>query len=138
MTRQVPAKRISLRDARLYMGKAEEHLDAAQDSLGLRRWTAAATLAVHAGINACDAITGARLGKRASGTQHEQALILLKDVPEAKDTRRLLRPLLGIKPRAEYDPVPLREGDAKLAVKLAIQLVEVARGVIQSSGRSKG
>jgi HEPN domain-containing protein len=137
MTRQVPVKRISLADAKLYLGKADEHLDSAKDSLGLRRWTAAATLAVHAGINACDAITGARLGKRASGTQHEQTLILLKDVPEAKDTRRLLRPLLGIKPRAEYDAVPLKQRDAQRAVEQASQLVELAHSVIEATGANR-
>lgn len=134
MTRQVPLKRISLADARLYAGKAEEHLDAARDSLGNQRWTAAATLAVHAGINACDAITGARLGKRASGTQHEQTLILLKNVPESTNARRLLRPLLAIKPRAEYDAAPLRQRDAERAVDHASQLVALARDVIESSG----
>lgn len=133
MTKRVPFKRITPIEAKLYMGKADEHLEAAKDNLASARWTAATTLAVHAGINAADAITGARLGKRASGSQHDQALSLLKDVPEANQARRLLRPLLAVKPRAEYDPAQMREGPARRAVEQADELVTLARTVIESA-----
>ncbi|MGH7857028.1 MAG: HEPN domain-containing protein [Candidatus Binatia bacterium] len=135
MTKKVPFKRIGPDEARLYMGKAEEHLDAAKDNLAVGRWTAATTLAVHAGINAADAITGARLGKRASGAQHEQVLTLLKDVPEADRARRYLRPLLATKPRAEYDPTQIRERPARRSVEQAEELVSIARTVIESVSR---
>ncbi len=38
---------------------------------------AAASLAVHAGINAADAVTGMRLGQRAAGQNHDEVLALL-------------------------------------------------------------
>lgn len=129
MTRQVPGKSISKSEARAYGGKAEEHLEAARECLTSRMWTAATTLAVHAGINAADAITGMELGRRSSGNQHEQSLILLRETSVGTEVNRLLRPLLKIKPKAEYEPPPIRKTDAEAAVRRAESLVEIAREI---------
>jgi hypothetical protein len=86
-------------------------------------------LAVHAGINAADAIAGMTIQRRSSGDQHEQALVLLKDVPGSKDARRLLGPLIKLKPKTEYDPTPIRRNEAEQAVKRAEALVQIARSV---------
>ena len=129
MTKTVPTKPITRSEARLYAAKAEEHLDAALESLQSERWTAAATLAAHAGINAVDAITGMALGRRSSGEQHEQVLVLLKQIPSAGDARKHLSHLLAIKPKAEYDAKPIRKTAAAQAVGRAEKLLEIARSI---------
>ncbi|MGH8591510.1 MAG: hypothetical protein ACREXX_19985, partial [Gammaproteobacteria bacterium] len=64
MPKEIRSRRISLQQARAYLGKAEEYVEAASAELEAGRSIAAASLAVHAGINAADAVTGMRLGQR--------------------------------------------------------------------------
>lgn len=71
MPRHVRTKRVGAAQARSYLAKAEEFLEAARESLGSGRTIAATSLAVHAGINATDAITAARVGQRAAGPDHD-------------------------------------------------------------------
>jgi hypothetical protein len=123
----VPSRPVEPSEARDYAGKAQEHLEAAIECLKKERWTAATTLAVHAGINAVDAITGLTLRRRGSGEQHEQTLVLLRDVPEGGTVRRHFAPLLDVKPRAEYDAKPVRRSVAEQAVKRAEKLLDIAR-----------
>lgn len=70
---------MSAAQARAYLDKAQEYLDAASSELATGRTIAASSLAVHAGINAADAITGFRLGKRSAGQNHEEVLALLRE-----------------------------------------------------------
>lgn len=127
MTRQVPTRRLTRSDAADFLSKAEEFLDAAQRSIKDGRFTAATACAVHAGINACDAITGFALGLRSTGKNHEQLLVLLRDVPHGKSVIGQMRPLLKLKPRAEYEPTPMKSDAAGGAVQRAARLVELAR-----------
>jgi hypothetical protein len=55
-----------------YLSKAEEYLAAATNELNEGRSIAATSLAIHAAINASDAVTGVRLGRRAAGEDHDQ------------------------------------------------------------------
>jgi hypothetical protein len=57
---------MSAAQVRSYAAKAEEFAETAT------------SLAVHAGINSADAVCGARLGQRASGDDHDQVLVLLR------------------------------------------------------------
>ena len=51
---------------------------AAESEIDQGPFIAATSLAIHAAINAADAVCGARLGHRASGEDHDQALVLLR------------------------------------------------------------
>jgi hypothetical protein len=66
MPKQIRRRQVSLQQARAYLGKAEQYVEAASAELEAGRSIAAASLAVHAGINAADAVTGMRLGQRAA------------------------------------------------------------------------
>ena len=55
-------------------GKAEEYAAAAASELEAERHIAATSLAIHAAINAADAVCGSRLGQRAAGEDHDQVL----------------------------------------------------------------
>ncbi|MEY2431496.1 MAG: hypothetical protein QOC92_1221 [Acidimicrobiaceae bacterium] len=124
--------------ARAYAGKAEEFLAAAIAELKAGRTIAATSLAIHAGINAADALTGMRLGKRAAGQDHDEVLRLLRDAGRdgaalAKDLIRLL----PMKTKAEYEPDDVSKSAATKAVERAQRCVAVARRVVDSQTDEK-
>ena len=83
---------------RAYLTKAEEFLDAAMNELEEGRMIAATSLAIHAAINAADAVTGARLGLRSAGQDHEQVLALLREAgPDGAQVSKALERLLDRK-----------------------------------------
>ena len=77
MPRQPRTKPVSAAQVRSYAAKAAEFAEAAASDLDAGRNIAATSLAIHAGINAADAVCGARLGQRAAGDDHDQVLTLL-------------------------------------------------------------
>lgn len=114
--------------ARAYVSKAEEYFSAATSELGADRRIAATSLAIHAGINAADAVTGMRLGQRAAGQDHDEALVLLRAAgPDGTAVAKDLARLLPMKTRAEYEPDDIPKSDASKAVERARRIVEVAR-----------
>lgn len=120
---------VSPADARAYLAKASAWLEAAEESRQAGRWDVAAGSAVTAGINACDAITGALVGRRAGG-EHAEALDLLATAgDDGRFAARQLSQLLRFKTPAQYDPTSLPESDAVKAVELARRLVERAAQV---------
>jgi len=116
-----------------YLAKAEEFLLAATSELEAERSIAATSLAIHAGINAADAVCGARLKERAAGQDHREAIKLLGRAGEdgsqlAKDLQRLL----PLKTTAEYEPDEIPLSKATGAVERARRCVDVARRVVGS------
>ena len=88
------------------------------------------SLAIHAAINAGDAVCGARLGKRAAGEDHHQVLTLLKQAgPDGAVVEKELRRLLPLKTKAEYEPDDIAAGVATKAVERAQRCIAVARAV---------
>lgn len=131
MPKPVRTRRASAAQARAYLAKAEEFLEAAQASLDCGRMIAATSLAVHAGINAADAITAARVGQRAAGADHDQAITLLELAgPDGKKAAAHLRRLLPLKNRAEYDPDDVPKEAAARAVSWAERIAALARAVL--------
>ena len=118
-------------DARAYLDKAEEYLQAAADSLGHGNFVATAGNAVHAGIAAADAVAAARAGVVWTG-EHGQAAGHVEKVggADGRQAGRQLRQLLPLKTRAEYDPVPTSEKEARSAHRAAERMVSVARRVV--------
>jgi len=129
--RESRTRRVTPAQVRSYLGKAEEFLAAARQSLDAGYTLAAASLAVHAGISAGDAICGARTGQRAAGADHSQAISLLGNAGrEGKDAARLLTRLMPLKNRAEYEPQDVPKATATRAVELAERIVQIARQVV--------
>lgn len=130
MPRQSRSRQVSLQQARAYLAKAEEYAEAANAELEAGRSIAAASLAVHAGINAADAVTGMRLGQRAAGQNHDEVLALLRQAgPDGAAMERDLLRLLPLKTKAEYDPDDVPNATARRAVEWAQRCVAVARRV---------
>jgi hypothetical protein len=132
VARSTRTRPVTAAQARAYVSKAEEYLAAAESELGADRRIAATSLAVHAGINAADAVTGLRLGRRGAGQDHDEVLVLLgtagpDGTAAAKDLVRL-----PLKTRAEHEPDDVPRSEATKAVERARRIVTVARRVAQS------
>ena len=131
MPKQVRTRSVSAAQARAYLAKAEEYLAAAADSLEARRLIAATSLAIHSAINAADAVTGVRLGRRAAGQDHDEALRLLgQSGADGAEMARHLSRLLPLKTRTEYDPDEIPLSTAEKAVERAGNCVALARRVV--------
>lgn len=134
MPKQVRTRSVSAAQARSYLAKAEEYAAAASTELEAKRGIAATSLAIHAAINAADAVCGVRLGKRA-GQDHDQVLALLKEAGrDGTELEKDLRRLLPMKTKAEYDPDDIPLPQASGAVARAERCVAVARRVVSAKG----
>lgn len=122
---------LNAADVRAYTAKAEEYLEAAKDALDSGRYNAATSAAIHAGINAADAITGVLRGMRSSDADHSRAVDLLEaSGKNGKDASKHLARLIPLKTKAEYDPGDVPRSKAETAVKSASRMVEIARGLL--------
>jgi uncharacterized protein (UPF0332 family) len=132
--RPIRRRPVSRSDVREFVGKAEEWLDTATEAFEHERFTAATGTSIHAGINAADAICGARLGERSAAETHNDAIAMLASIPAVgQDAANLLSRLLQKKHKAEYDPQPISAGDARSALGQAERLVALARKVVAES-----
>ena len=130
MPRPTRTKPVSSAQVRAYAGKADEFADAAASEVLAGRYIAATSLAIHAGINAADAVCGARLGERAAGDDHDQVLSMLRQAgPDGAKVEKELRRLLPLKTKAEYEPDDVAPRVATQAVERAERCAQVARAV---------
>ena len=86
------------------------------------------TLLVHAGIAAADLICCARLGEHALGTDHGEAVALLKQAAGAK-TSGHLSTLLAVKTKAGYSHTNASSNDRTKTERAAAALLKVAREI---------
>lgn len=134
MPKPLRTRPVSASQVRAYARKAGEYAEAAASELGAERFIAATSLAIHAAINASDAVCGARLGERAAGEDHDQVLTLLKQAgPDGAKVEKVLRRLLPLKTKAEYEPDDVAAGVAAKAVERAQRAVTVAQAVAAQS-----
>lgn len=134
MPKEVRTRPVGAAQARVYLRKAQEYLTAAEHELRASRLIAATSLAIHAAINAGDAVTGVRLGRRAAGQDHDQVLALLREAGrDGADVEKDLVRLLPMKTKAEYDPGEIPKSAAEKAVERARRCVQVAQRVVSSA-----
>ena len=94
--------------------------------------SAAAALAVLAGIAASDAACCAALGRRSRGQDHRQAAGLVEQVePGGVQAAKALRRLLSLKDEAHYGLFDVSGQDLQAALRQAKALVEFAVRAIQ-------
>ena len=120
-------------DARAYVAKAREYLQAAEDALARKHYVAAGGTAVLAGIASADAVAAARSGSVWTG-EHSQAPAYVERVggPDGAATARQLRRLMPLKNRTEYDPAHLTETEATAAVEAACRIMALAEKAAQA------
>jgi predicted transposase YbfD/YdcC len=120
------------------LAKAQQFLEAAQTVRDLADdesevGDAFATLCVHAGIAASDAICCSALGKHAKGDNHAEAAQLLESVrPDGKELANSLRTLLGIKTKAGYSAQAVNATERKRAIRAAEKLAQAARDRVRA------
>jgi HEPN domain-containing protein len=132
--RQLRVRPVGLAQVGAYLRKAEEYLAAAESELEVGRAVAATSLAIHAAINAADAVTGARSGRRAAGQDHDQVLTLLREAgSDGIDPEKSLTRLLPMKTKAEYEPDDIPRTGAATAVERARRCVTIARRVAEGT-----
>ncbi|HEU5061794.1 MAG TPA: hypothetical protein VFT79_01430 [Solirubrobacterales bacterium] len=94
--------------------------------------SAAAALAVLAGIAASDAACCAALGRRSRGQDHRQAIELLEQVaPGGAQAAKALRRLLSLKDEAQYGFFDVGGQDLQSALRQGAALVDFAAEVVQ-------
>lgn len=124
-------------DARARLGQAESLLAAAElalaDDAEVTNPGVAASLAVLAGIAASDAACCAKLGRRARGQHHQQAVDLVATVrPHGQQLARDLRRLLNRKDDVHYGMTLIAAGDATDMVGWATRMISDARRVVEA------
>lgn len=131
MPRPGHTRDVNAAQTRAYLGKAEEFVAAARAELDAGRSIAATSLAIHAAINAADALTGSRTGRRAAGQDHNDVRALLRDSgKDGAELEKELGRLLPMKTRTEYEPEDVPASEARRAVERAERCVLVARRVV--------
>jgi hypothetical protein len=134
MARTARTKPVTVAQTQQYLAKAEEFLAAAEDSLAACRWIAATGNAVHAGINAGDAVAGVHLRERAASLDHSNAVAHLRKAgPDGTEMAKHLARLLPLKAKAEYEPDDVPRPTAAKAVESARRAVAVARRVVPAT-----
>lgn len=118
-------------EARAHLAKAREFLDAAQLELDADLFTAAASSAVLAGINAKDAICLRLTGRTGKSEDHRAAVPELAAAgPAGKALESTFRRLLALKTSAQYQAAPIGRTDATKAIEWAARTVDTARDVV--------
>lgn len=126
----------SLSQARTRLGHARKFLEVAELVAGegeeVEYASAAAALAVLAGIAASDAACCAALGRRSRGQDHRQAVSLVEQVePGGSRAASGLRRLLGLKDEAHYGLFDISGQDLQAALRQAKALVAFAAEVVR-------
>lgn len=117
-----------LAHARKFLEVAELVADEGDD---LEYSSAAAALAVLAGIAASDAACCKALGRRSRGQDHRAAIELVEQVePGGADAGRALRRVLGLKDEAHYGLFDVSGADLRAALRQAKVLVDFAAEVL--------
>jgi hypothetical protein len=133
LAKPVRTRSVSASQVRAYATKAEEYAAAADSELIAERFVAATSLAIHAAINAADAVCGARLGQRSAAEDHDQVIALLNQAGKDGDAIAAeLRRLLPLKTKTEYEPDTVAPSVATKAVERAQRCIIVARRVASS------
>jgi hypothetical protein len=129
-------QQCSMAQARTRLEHARKFLDVAELASGeaedMEYASAAAALAVLAGIAAADAACCAALGRRSRGQDHRQAIELVEQVAPGGDrAANALRRLLSLKDEAHYGFFDIGGKDLLGALRQAKTLVDFAMEVIQ-------
>lgn len=121
--------------AKAFLRKAEEYLASAEDNVAAGRYTPAAGDAIHAGINAKDAIVTALTGTSRKGKDHSTAARELQQAlgqrAEAATAEKALRELLAAKSDVEYGVALVQRVKAEPLVRRARTLVQLGVDVVR-------
>lgn len=121
--------------AAAFLRKAEEYLASAEDNFDLERYTPAAGDAIHAGINAKDAMVTMLTGATSKARDHSVAATelgrALGQRPEAAKAEQALRQLVAMKTDVEYGTNLLTSNKTAPLLRRARTLVDLAVNIVR-------
>lgn len=121
--------------AQLFLKKAEQYLESAEDNLAMERHTPCAGDAIHAGISAKDAIVSALTGSTGKHKDHAAAAKELRNALSTREgaasAERSLRELVSMKAEVEYGTLLVTQARAEAAVRRARSLVALAVEIVR-------
>jgi len=95
MPKPIRSRPATEEGGRIAMQKAQQFLATAQDAFKSERWDSAGLNAIHAGINAADAVLIAGAGVRSASQDHEKVTDLLaQNISSFSERQRML--LIGL------------------------------------------
>ena len=110
----------------MYLRKAGQFLEEAQEAVAAERHDACLLNAIHAAISAADAVTVVLAGRRSADPDHQRAADLLEETGashlQAKERVRQLRALLSRKNAVEYESRRATAREARDSVERATRL----------------
>ena len=136
MTRHLKTKEVDKEMYIVFLKKAEENTDSAENNLKLGRNNAAAVSAVHGAISAADALCAFSLAKRSASESHKDAaaLIMMTKFSREANVRmaKLFESIISIKNMAEYEQRLVKPKDAERAVREAVDLLAAVKAAIRA------
>jgi hypothetical protein len=121
--------------ARAFLTKATEYLASAEDNLTAERHTPAAGDAIHAGINAKDAVVTTLTGATREAKDHAAAAkelrLALGQRPEAANAEKALRDLIAAKGDVEYGVALIHKARADALIRRSRSLVQLAVEIVR-------
>lgn len=121
--------------AKAFLKKAQEYLASAEDNLTAGRHTPAAGDAIHAGINAKDAIVTVLTGASRKSKDHAAAAKELRQAlgrrPQAAAAEKALRELVTAKSDVEYGVALVQKTKAEPLIRRARTLLELAVEIVR-------
>jgi len=117
-----------------YLKKAEEFINACNDSFLKEDWDAVVINAVHSGISASDALTIFFKGVRHAGERHEDVIQLLNtlELHDINDKNRHVMNLLSVKNKAEYEETLMTRKNAEDAKRSAERFLNYVKGTLKT------
>ena len=116
-----------------YLKKAEEFMNACNDSFLKEEWDASVINAIHSGISASDALTIFFKGVRHAGERHEDVIQLLNtlDLYDINDKNRHILNLLSVKNKSEYEETLMTRKNAKDAKRSAERFLSYVKETLK-------
>jgi uncharacterized protein (UPF0332 family) len=133
MTRQ---KIVSREKYGVYEYRANEYYDMMYDAFEKGKYEVCAGNAIHCAINSVDALLVLALGRKSAGQNHNEVILLLKDVraSDEEERRRVcdyLYKLLELKTPVEYGDKKTSKKTAKMAMSLCKKIHLFTMGEIE-------
>ena len=119
----------------VYLARAEQNLDGAEDDFAKNRYDRCASSAVHCAISAADAVCIFKLGLRLKSKDHSRTVDLLRrlssiEKDELETNARRLDRLISVKTDAEYGDHLIKRDAAEKALLDARRFFEFAKSVL--------
>ncbi|MCL2529523.1 MAG: HEPN domain-containing protein [Coriobacteriia bacterium] len=121
MSKPTRTRQATNEGGQIALQKAQQFLATAQEAFDSERWDSAGLNAIHAGINAADAVLAAVAGIRSADQKHEKVSILLtQNVPSFSERQRSqLIGLLKMKNTVAYEQRLITKVEAQRLVQAA-------------------